>query len=347
MIKKYLKQLKDAPVIYVNPTDIVSKHSLNKDKFTTDGNWDTLGDTIYSGFIYNAFEARLDGAEWEDTEFFKRQSGLGKRWLNKLPLWDLMLDDIVNNGYNQRKNRNKIDEYISILIGRNGHMFIYNGIHRLVCCLLSDEVDKIPVKVLLRHSEWEKFKDSCIDYANRRNGLYAQLPHPDLESIPFNHSNNRAELVADASNFPNGSVLDIGAHWGTTSYVLAQKGFNVTAVEKSKNHFNKLKKISMFPGKSFTAKHQDFTIEPLATNTLVMLNIAHHFIIDKVKRNRFMNWLNDSSFAEIFYQAHGEDSKWAPYMTPEEMLNKIMDTSGMKEYSMLKDFNGRKLYHLT
>lgn len=347
MIGRYLKQLKDAPVIYVKPIDIANQHSLDKHSFDLNGDWDILGRTVYKSFIFKSFAQRLKGEPWESTTLYKRKKRLGKRWLRKLPIWDSMLNDIVTNGYTQQPNSEPIDEYISILIGRDGHMFIYNGIHRLVCCLLSKKVDKIPVKVLLRHTEWAKFKRSCEAYAKRRGGLYAQLPHPDLESIPFNHTNERAELIAENSNFPGGTVVDIGSHWGTTSYILAQHGFKVTAIERSKNHFNRLTKISKFPGKTFDRMRGDFTIYDFNIDTLVMLNIAHHFIIDKQKRESFRKFLLANDNREIFYQAHGEDSKWAPYMSPDEMLSFIMSNSRKYNYVMLKDFNGRKLYHLT
>lgn len=347
MINKFLKQLKNVPVIYVKPSDISNQHSLNKKDFDLSGDWDNLNNTIYKGFIYKSFAQRLKGAEWESTILFKRRKRLGKRWTRKLSIWDSMLNDIVTNGYTQRPNDEPIDEYISILIGRDGHMFIYNGIHRLVCCLLSDKVNKIPVKVLLRHTQWAHFKQQCEDYADRRNGLYAQLPHPDLESIPYNWTNERAELIAANSNFPSGTVVDLGSHWGTTSYILSQHGFKVTAIEKAKNHYMKLSKISKFPGKSFKPMRDNFVYLDFDVDTFVMLNIAHHFIIDKQKRESFRKFLLANDCKEIFYQAHGEDSKWAPYMTPDEMLEFVIVNSRKGKANKLKDFNGRTLWHIT
>ena len=347
MIGKYLRQLKNAPIIYVKPSDIANHHSLNKHGFDLNGDWDNLTQTVHKGIIFKSFAQRLKGDPWESTVLYKRKKRLGKRWLRKLSIWDSMLNDIVNNGYSQRSNKEPIDEYISILIGRNGQMFIYNGIHRLVCCLLAKREEKIPVKVLLRHTQWAQFKRSCIEYSNRRGGLYAQLPHPDLESIPYIWTNERAELIASNSNYPGGTVVDIGSHWGTTSYVLAQKGFQVSAIERSKNHYRRLSKLSKFPGKPFNPMLGDFTLYDFDIDTFVMLNIAHHFIIDKVKHESFRKFLQSNDCKEIFYQAHKEDDKWSPYMKPEEMLDFILTNSKKHSFRMLKDFNGRKLYHLS
>jgi len=347
MINRYLKKLEHHPVIYIKPTDLINKHSLNKHEFDLNGDWDKLGSHITTGFIFRSFAQRLKGIPWEDTLLYKRKRRLGQRWLKKLPIWDSMLDDIVSNGYTQQPNTDPIDEYISILIGRDGHMFIYNGIHRLCCCLLSKKVDHIPVKVILRHTEWAKFKQSCKAYADRRNGLYAQIPHPDLEHIMYNWTNERAELIAKNSNYPNGTVVDLGSHWGTSSYILAQHGFKVTAIERSKNHFNKLTKISNLPGKSFNRMKGDFTLYDFDIDTLVALNIFHHFIIDKQKRKVLRNFLLANTCKEIFYQSHKEDDKWSPYMKPVEMREMIMECTNKTTYKELANFNGRRLYHLT
>ena len=347
MITKYLQKLKHYEPILVDPKDLVNQHSLNKVSFDLSGDWDTIGESITSGYIYKSFKKRLEGADWKSTRLYQRKYKKGNRWLRKLPIWDQMLQDIVSNGYTQQPNKNRIDEYISILIGRHGHMFIYNGIHRLVCCLLSDKVSKIPVKILLRHSEWDTFKSQCLSYAKHRGSLYCQLPHPDLESIPYYWTNERANLIAKHSFYPGGSILDAGSHWGTTSYVLSTKGFKVEAVERSKPHYNKLKKLSQWPGPGFKATNSNVLDNKGSYNTLVLLNLVHHFLKDRRTLSQFIDFLNDLKFDEIFYQSHKPDDKWAPYMTPSETLKTIIEATEMYSVTSLENFNGRQLYHIT
>ena len=346
MITKYLRKLKNYEPILVEPSLLTNQHSLNKSSFSLNGDWDTLTHSITNGYIYKSFQKRLEGVDWKSTRLYQRKYKKGERWLRKLKVWDSMLQDITTNGYTQHANRDKIDEYISILIGRHGHMFIYNGIHRLVCCLLSDKDTKIPVKVLLRHTDWATFKRQCEAYAKRRGSLYCQLPHPDLESIPYYWTNERAECIADVSIFPGGHVMDIGAHWGTTSFIMAKNNFICTAIEKSKVHFNKLIKVSRFPRSGFSIANRDFTKSPLNADIGIFLNIAHHFILDKEKQKRFFHFLSLSKFNEVFYQSHRVDDKWASTMSPGEMLENIKSLTGLKSHYQLADFNGRKLWHL-
>ena len=157
-IKPLLGKLEKAEVIWVWPEDLINTHSVRKGQgIDLSGNWDRLGNSILGGMIYKSFKRRLNGVEWEDTTIYKQRPKNRHWWTRKLPIWDSMLKDIIPNGFTQRPLLDPIDEYMSILIGRNGDMFIYNGIHRYVCCLVSEVKKKIPVKVLARHSEWAKF----------------------------------------------------------------------------------------------------------------------------------------------------------------------------------------------
>jgi hypothetical protein len=152
-------------------------------------------------------------------------------------------------------------------------------------------------------------------------------------------------LIAENSINSTKKVLDAGTHWGTTSSVLASKGFNCLAIEASPQHYRKLVKISKFPNAKFTPELGDVTTK-YWNETLLLLNIAHHYIIDKTRLKRFTNWLSYIKPKEIFYQAHHLDDKWSPYMMPEEMLTSISSRTNLTNIKMLKDFNGRKLYHL-
>ena len=344
-LKSCLKKLKTTPVIYINPTDAANKHSLDKQKpLTEQENWDELGKSVLSTIIFKSFRERLSGSDWESTDLYKWRKRKGRN-LAKFTYWDSMLNDIVENGYSFKSlKRDPIGEYMSILIGCYGHMFIYNGIHRFCSCLLSKKPGKIPVKVLYRHPEWEDFKTKCSKYKQQ---LYCQLPHPDLKQIPFKWTNERADLIAENSLYPNGTLVDIGAHWGTISYTLAQKGFNVLAVENSLAPYKFLERISKFPGKPFSITKSNFTNMKINADTLSMLNIAHHFIIDKDRHKKFIQFLNNLNVKEIFYQAHGIKSKWTKHIDPLAFLGLIISETKMTKAKELKTFDERTLYHLT
>lgn len=333
--------LKRASVIWIYPEDMNHLFTIESGKFIGPyGNWDTGNRLVTSTIIFKGFKQRLEGADWKSTKFYKhyRQSE------DRLKNWDEMLKDIMTYGYTHRPINDIVDNYMSILIGRNGHMFIYNGIHRFCCCMLSPIRQKVPVKVILCHIQWRNFRNSCSSFKGTQGRIYSQLPHPDLEQIPFHFDSTRSDLIAKHSNFPGGTLIDIGAHWGTTSYILAQHGFDVTSIEKDKNHFLKMQKVSKLPGKPFKPLHADFLEIPQKANTLVMLNIAHHFTPDP---ERFLTFLRKSSFSEVFYQAHAVQNKWTKFVIPRKYLRQIMNVTDMKKANMLIEIGGRKLWHLT
>ena len=344
--KNELLNLENVPVIWVHPEELNISYGLNWNiPIDLSGDWDLNSNSFKENMVYRSFKQRLEGTDWKDTEFYKFYSRQ-PNWhgLGKLKYWNSMLQDIVTNGYTHIPIKNPIDNYMSILIGRSGQMFLYNGIHRWSCCLLSSIKKKIPVKVLARHTRWQEFKDSCIRFQKSIGRLYSQLPHSDLRSIPFHFDSKRSNIIAKHSLFPKGTVTDIGARFGTVSYELAQYGFKVTAIEKVKSIFAFMERVSKFPGDSFLPINADFTTLTDKANTLVMLNIAHHFTPDP---KEFLAFLARSKYSEIFYQAHAIDNKWTAYITPEDYLKTIMETTKMSNAKELLEIGGRKLWHLT
>jgi len=258
----------------------------------------------------------------------------------------------MTNGYSVKPNNRKLDEYITVLIGRYGDMFHFNGIHRLSCCMLSNKVQKIPVKVLARHVWWQRFRNRVSNIRNRRPKylLYSQIPHPDLENIPYRYPTyERVRLISERSGYPGGTVLDAGAHWGSISYGLAQEGFHCTAVEINESTFKFTRRISKFPGKSFKPLLGNFLDIRQHFDTLVIFNIAHHFIgNDNFKR--FMNFLNENSFKEIFYHTHREEGEKLKgkdiNYPPIRYLNGIKDSSGLHNHEKIGHILHRDLFHI-
>jgi len=75
---------------------------------------------------------------------------------------DSLYNDIKNSGYLtnrevwREKDRTKIKpEDIAVNIGRNGEFIYENGKHRLSIALIL-ELEKIPVRVVVRHEKWQK-----------------------------------------------------------------------------------------------------------------------------------------------------------------------------------------------
>ena len=338
---------------FIKQLEIEPRHiwNLNSD-------WDRLDRVFAWSVVHKSFKARYNGAEWKDTKLYKQRLANGKlndKWLAKTVVWDEMLKDIIDNGYSHRPlPKNLVDEYILILIGRHGHPIIYNGIHRLSCCLLSKHRKKIPVKVLARHTRWEKFKTFILNYAENHTGqLYSCIPHFDLENITSNWPCERSELIAESAINKKGSVFDAGSHWGVVSYHLAQKGFKCVAMEKNTDTYNVMRKIQKLPGKSFkTIKKDVLSVESntISTDILLLLNLVHHFQMKKDTFNKFIAFLDKLDTKEIFYHAHKNGDKWstssAMNLKPKEVLEIISKTSGLTKIDNLATLKGRSLYHL-
>ena len=345
----YLRKLEDAPILWIYPEDIIYKSCIDRyTEIDLNGDFDRLGWFVKDTTTYKAFVDRLNGVPWKDTELYAIGLKKKRHWLTRLRYWDKMLNNIVENGYTHRPIANPIDNYISVLIGRDGDIIFHNGIHRLCAAKLSKVKKKIPVKLIIRHDKWTDFRQRVLKFknSNPRKQLYCQVPHPDLNEIKYLWGNDRADWIANYSLYPNGDLVDIGVNWGTVSYTLAQKGFKVLAIENHPTPWKFLNTVSKFPGKHFSIAKKDFTGMKITADTLVLLNIAHHFMRDNGKRKKFVKFLNNLNVKEIFCQIHGWTGKIATHISPEKAIDLIMENSGMTNSKHLTTLIHRPLYHL-
>jgi hypothetical protein len=124
-----------------------------------------------------------------------------------------------------------LSDEVTVAIGRDGSFLVWEGAHRTVCATILG-VERIPVKVMFRHEEWDGLRKRLEDYAGRHGGKVLEpLLHPDLDNIPagrecdleFEHI--RAGLAARG-----GSLVDLTPGWGYLSQRFEQSGFRCTAV---------------------------------------------------------------------------------------------------------------------
>ena len=345
----HLHKLKEADVLYVWPETIVNKSKINRNTIIElNGDFDETDWLVKDTTTYRSFVDRLNGVPWKETDLYRVGVEKKSYWLHRLPYWDKMLKDIVENGYTHRPIKIEFDNHITVLIGRDGDLIFHNGIHRLSAILLSKVHKKIPVRVVIRHAQWEKFKQQVLAFQakNPRRQVYCQIPHPDLDHLKHWWGNDRADWVSVKALHQGGSLFDIGANWGTVSSVLAERGFSVTAVENHPTPLKFLRKIAKFPNSRFKVVRSDFTRMKITTDILVLFNIAHHYIRDKEKHKKFVQFLNNLNVKEIFYQAHGWTGKIAKHMKPEDTRNLIMERTGMTGFKHLTTLRHRPLYHL-
>lgn len=86
----------------------------------------------------------------------------------------------------------KLDRFIrdemAINIGRRGDLLAYEGQNRLTIAKLLD-VDAIPVRVLVRHPDWQRFRTSLMEDGTDLTEVPPALrSHPDLQHIESNRN---------------------------------------------------------------------------------------------------------------------------------------------------------------
>jgi len=205
--RKYDAPLRPFYLYSVNPDNI--NKTLNKKIGSTwecsirSGQWDQTFSPINEDPTYKSFVQRFKiGMDWKSTELYSRTKKLiddGEcvkscescdEYLKRLHEYDKLYDSIRKNGYKtQQEIRNLNDtgrilqnkqfhppefNEITVDIGRNGELFWYSGIHRLVIAKLL-ELDSVPVRIRVRHKIWQKQRD--VVWNNTKNCF---SHHPDL-----------------------------------------------------------------------------------------------------------------------------------------------------------------------
>lgn len=169
------------------------------------GDWDTELPAFESIFPYHSFESHyLDGVPWEDTDMFEFAMDLvrsGHLWGGcesraeveaRFAELDRLYEDIRRGGYKTQREllreegrapfaaggeRGPPELYeVTVDIGRDGSFIFEDGRHRLAMAKFLG-LESIPVRVLVRHAEWQRQRDSY--FADSSDDA---PPHPDLVS---------------------------------------------------------------------------------------------------------------------------------------------------------------------
>ena len=225
---------------------------------------------------YKALYAHfIEGKKWQDTDFYKIELNMIKarmiRWgcssekefIERFKKLDELYKDIKNNGFKTQKMLEKegilkhkgireIEDEISIAIGRHGDLIRYDAQHRFAIAKILN-IDRIPVQILFRHEKWMEFRKEILTYIRREmNGkAYQPLLHPDLSDIPSVWSDKRFEIIRDGLGIKNGTLLDIGAHWGYFCHKFEEMGFQCTAMEDSQKNLYFLRKLKRASNANF------------------------------------------------------------------------------------------------
>ncbi|MCK4421586.1 hypothetical protein KAW48_07290, partial [candidate division WOR-3 bacterium] len=164
------------------------------------GDWDKDTVRFEDLDFFKSYHKKVENnIPWSETEYYKRvleQIKTGEvKWgckdKEELDERCSKLDEIFNDmkckGYKEGWNENEI----SVNIGRGGEILFNNGRHRLTFAKLLN-IEKVPVRITIRHTEWVEFKKEIFGYSKKfNNKVYAPLTHPDLQHIPSHYDDTR------------------------------------------------------------------------------------------------------------------------------------------------------------
>jgi len=325
-----------------------------------DGDWDLISrDFRAVDGYYKGLKVYVEGGDFRKTLHHERNIiRYGKVFAEKdLERCIKMYRSIKESGYKVQPYHNKWDEYITVEIGRNGEIFLHNGRHRLAACLLSG-IKEIPVKVAIRHKEWAGFKEKIQRYADGHKGkIYAPIDHPDLQEWDTNWDKNgkRTGLITETISKRSNSVLDIGAHFGRYSFILAKTGRKCYAVELSKYVYPFLEKLNKVHGNIIETYRTDINsfidLKAGHYDCVLALNIFHHFLKDKKGWEYFMKMTKTLDCNEMIFQAASDNelrhAKFATGKTNADILEALKKNTGLIKVRRIGEDRGRVIYHLT
>lgn len=162
------------------------------------GDWDLNARPLEDHVKYRAVLSHFNENEpWEDTGIFdyhkkrikRRGQSDGYNSMDEIRERYLRLDEIYKeiqeNGFQtpsesakgKLSRKQKLD-FPAVHIGRSGELIHGDGWHRLAMAHTLN-LEKIPVRVITRHSKWQKIRVSVA-----KNGIFDEYEcHPDLEKI--------------------------------------------------------------------------------------------------------------------------------------------------------------------
>jgi 2-polyprenyl-3-methyl-5-hydroxy-6-metoxy-1,4-benzoquinol methylase len=198
----------------------------------------------------------------------------------------------------------------------------------------------------------ESLKRAIEDYAKAKNGkLYAPVLHPDFAHYPASHGESRWNLVEPHLEYPGGTVLDIGSHWGYIPWRLETLGYKVTANENSPTHFPIMKGLRDAGDLSFEVSDKSFlALDNLSYDIVFALNIFHHFIKIESRYKALEKWLGKLNAKMMIFQAHAPDEaqmvRGYKNLDGEEFARWVGERARLPNVQFIGEDHNRKLFKL-
>ena len=337
------------------------------------GDWDTNTIPFEEFDVYRGLVGRfLQGKTWEETDYYHRVlgqvlGGFHKRGMTtkedvdaRMRDIDLIFEKIKGEGYKPLSDLDPGDrrvypgdeDEVTIRIGRHGALLFEDGRHRLSIAKILG-VDKIPVKVTVRHQRWFDFVREVWAYAEENDGkIYNIISHPDLDSVPARHGWDRFHMIKNSLPQQSGTMLDIGAHWGFYCHQFEALGFDCIGVEAERRHAYFAETLRRAENRSFELiQGSIFEYRDRSEFDLVLaLYIFHHFIKTRELHEAFIGLLRRLRMKAMVFGCHNKDQKamqiaYRNY-SPEAFVELILDHSNLTKARHIGTEAGRRELYL-
>jgi len=323
LTQKYFNIPDEKNNYWINPDKIIYR-TLNEFDVhpfmgkVLDGDWDLLEKKFEDSLFYVSFRERLKTKrEWSELKYYQnlvdriskgeicwgcRTKEDADKRCRKL---DAIYKDIKNNGYNP----SKYGDEITVNVGRHGDLLFNNGRHRLAFCKIL-RIQKIPVKIVVRHSKWVKFRNEIISYTQKEGGkIYSPITHIDLQYITSHYSDKRFNIIKNNISTKKGTLLDIGSNWGYFCHKFEEKGFRCYSIENDPMNLYFLKKLKRAENRQFHIVSESiFTfcnhMKRRKFDVVLALAVFHHFLKKKETYIKLIELLENLEIKELFFQPH-------------------------------------------
>lgn len=326
------------------------------------GDWDVPLQSFEENEFYQAYYyISREGRSWPETQYYKRylkdiMSGKERwgcktkeDWDQRCIQLDKMCHDIKKGGYQSQK----IEDYISVNISRIGQLLFNDGRHRLTFSKLL-QINQIPIRITVRHLKWIMFKKHIFAYANKRENrggkVYAPLTHIDLQTVPSGYGNKRFELIQkNITAASNGTLLDLGSHWGYFCHRFEDLGYNCIAVENDKENLYFLEILRKAEDRNFTVFNKSLfslDLNMIEYDIVLALAIFHHLTKEEKTYNQLVNFLKNLRTREMFFEppdpAEPQMQTAFRNFNSKEFVEFIISNSALKHYKKIGEAEDRR-----
>ena len=377
---RFFKREKLKNIIYVNPQNINFSsryfNIYNSSGKIVNSDWDLKTKNFEECLTYKGLKEHfIGGKNWKDTLYYNnnlKEINKGKvLWhchdkndlLKRCRYIDNLYKNIKEKGFllNTQIDSNhhkKEYDFVTINIGRNGTIFFNDGAHRLTIAKIL-KIDKIPVKVIVRHKIWNSYIKKIKTYISG-SFSYQNLNHPDLNSnFKIIHKcEDRWKLmekeILKLGNIKNKKALDIGSNMGYFSQKLEIVGFETYSLEHEINLIQILKETKKIRKYKYKIIEKDMFEWKNKNKTkfeiVLALSVFHHYLKDKFLYEKLKIFLNNLNTKILILETHNIKEKQMrnsyKNFTSKEFVNFIKIEGNFKKIKKLGVIGERTLFIL-